>query len=103
MLQLQEKRPVRANCWAKGDGKEGQGPKNKKCGGSKEGGAKSDAATGAKQAEGQVPDIEAWAAIKEAEKWEEEALQVPTMAADEAGGTEVELYDSGASCHMCPI
>ena len=102
-FNCKKKGHVRANCWAKGGGKEGQGPKSKKkCGGLKEGGAKSDAATGAEQAGGQEPDIKAWATIEETEKGEE-TPQVPTMAADETGGTEAELYDSGASRHMCPI
>ena len=103
-FNCKKKGHVRADCWVKGGGKEGQGPKNKKKrGGSKEGGVKSDAAAGAEQAGQKEPDIEAWAAIEETEEGEEETPQVPTMVADEAGGTEAELYDSGASRHMCPI
>ena len=102
-FNCKKKGHVRADCWAKGRGKEGQGPKRKKHGSLKEGGMKNDAAAGAKQAGDQEPDIEAWAAIEETEEGEQETPQVPTMVANEAGGTEAELYDSGASHHMCPI
>jgi len=94
---------VKADCWARGGGKEGQGPR-RRGGGGKDGGAKGNAAAGAKQAEEKSRDIEAWAAMIGVEEEEaDEVPQVPVMAADEAAGAEMELYDSGASCHMSPF
>jgi hypothetical protein len=94
---------MRADCWVKGSGKEGQGPRKNQ--GSKEGGKKMDAATGAEQKEEKGKEkekddeIEAWAAVEEVEV-EEQSPQIPAMVANEARGGETELYDSGASRHM---
>lgn len=90
---------MKSDCWAKG-GKEGQGPK-KKAGGSKDSGAKAEAAAGTKQAKYKNADIEAWAAITEDEEVEE-FPQVPVLTVGEDASVEAELYDSGASRHMSP-
>src|ERR1700677_1294431 len=79
----------KADCWAKGGGKEGQGPKRR---------GQQESAASANQQQQQQPDIEAWAAIQEA----------PEDECDESNfackpRTESELYDSGASCHMSPF
>ena len=91
---------MKSDCWAKGGGKEGQGPK-KKSGGSKDSGAKAEAAAGTEQSKDKNADIEAWAAITEDEE-AEELPQVPVLAAGEVASVEAELYDSGASRHMSP-
>ena len=101
-FNCKKKGHVRADCWAKGGGKEGQGPKKKR-GSSKETGAKADAAESAEQAGDKTGDTEAWATIVEAEEDKENSPQVPAMAADKTGGVEAELYDSGASRHMSPF
>ena len=79
----------KADCWAKGGGKEGQGPKRR---------GQQESAASADQQQQQQPDIEAWAAIQEA----------PEDECDESNfackpRTESELYGSGASCHMSPF
>ena len=78
---------MKPDCWAKGGGKEGQGPKKK----GQEGAASAD-----QQPE---PDIEAWAAIEDVPEEEEIDQQV----FESTTRTESELYDSGASCHMSPF
>jgi len=65
-FNCKKKGHVRANCWAKGGGKEGLGPR-RRGGGAKDGGAKGDAATGATQTGDQGGDIKAWAAIEDVE------------------------------------
>lgn len=89
---------VKAECWAKGGGKEGQGPKRR-------GGGSKDTAAGAEQSgdTAQAGDAEAWAVIVDAEEGEDETPKVPAMAADEKGSAEAELYDSGALRHMLPF
>ena len=89
---------MRSDCWAKGGGKEGQGPKKKA-------GAKDNAATAdEKQAE---VDIEAWAAVEEVDQ--DSAIESSEGFADEDEGSygtadvEAELYDSGASRHVSPF
>ncbi len=99
---------IKADCWAKGGGKEGQGPKRKM----------QDSTVLADQQ--QQPDIEAWAAIEDPldeDAWtvvEEtsEAWAVIEETPDEEPDqsnfackpcTESELYDSGALCHMSPF
>src|ERR1700761_3882564 len=52
-FNCKKKGHMKSDCWAKGGGKEGQGPKKK---------AQESAATADKQ---QQPDIEAWAAVEE--------------------------------------
>ena len=79
----------KSDCWAKGGGKEGQGPKRK--------GKDKDNAALAEQSQPQ-PDIEAWAAIEEVS---EEDQSQQSFASELR--TESELYDSGASCHMSPF
>ena len=79
---------MKSDCWAKGGGKEGQWPKKK-------GNAKDSAATAAEKTQ----DIEAWAAIEEAE-------ESPASTTEESVNSitvETELYDSGASSHMSPF
>jgi hypothetical protein len=80
---------MRSDCWAKGSGKEGQGPKKK---GQQEGTASAD------QQGQQQPDLEAWAAIEEMpeEECDQSSFAYKTR-------TESELYDLGASCHMSPF
>jgi hypothetical protein len=117
---------IKAECWAKGGGKEGQGPRR---------GSMARGSTTAATAE---TDIEAWALIDEctetesepsrwvedsdADYWAEDSedqdevwatLKEPESdkeveSAAAAGRlctstVEVELYDSGASCHMSPL
>src|ERR1700677_1090404 len=86
---------MRSNCWAKGGGKEGQGPKKKS-------GTKDDAAAAAEKT---ADDIEAWAAIEEVDKDVEPTYSPANQAEESRGAIEVEaeLYDSGASRHMSPF
>ena len=91
---------MKSDCWAKGGGKEGQGPK-KKARGSKDSGAKAEVAAGTEQAKDKNADIEVWAAITE-DEGAEQFPQVPVLAAGEDASVEAELYDSGASRHMSP-
>ena len=74
---------IKAKCWSKGGGKEGQGPRRKR-GGSKEGG-KADTAATAESSKGKKEkdkgkdsdeDIEAWAVVEEEE---EESPQIPVV------------------------
>ena len=91
-FNCQKPRHVKAECWAKGGGKEGQGPKRK-------GWKGKDSAASAEQSQSQPqPDIEAWAAIEEVS---EEDTSQQSFASELC--TEGELYDSGASCHMSPF
>ena len=83
---------VKADCWAKGGGKEGQGPKRK-------GRKGKDSAASAEQSQSQLqPDIEVWAAIEEVS--EEDTSQ---QSFGSELRTEGKLYDSSASCHMSPF
>jgi hypothetical protein len=91
---------VKADCWAKGGGKEGQGPHHK--GKAK---AKDDASTAE-----EATDIKAWAAIEvltsEEEDWETDTSQYDAVIAVSNTCTHVmesKLYDSGASSHMSPF
>ena len=92
---------TKAECWAKGGGNEGGGPKGKKGKkGDKEkedekGGKKAEAST----AEHSEPEIDAWAVIEEIE----ETPQVPVLAMQGETCNQSELYDSGASRHMSPF
>jgi len=65
-FNCKKKGHVRADCWVKGGGKEGLGPR-RRGGRAKDGGAKGDAAAGAAQTGDQGGDIEAWAAIEDVE------------------------------------
>jgi hypothetical protein len=91
---------MKPECWAKGSGNEGRGPKCRgkkgKAKGDKKSGKKAEAAS-AEQAE---PNVEAWAAIEELE---DEAPQVPVMAMRSEDNIQCELLDSGASRHMSPF
>ena len=94
---------MKNDCWAKGGGKEGQGPKKK-------GGTKNDAAAAAEKTANEKAndDIEAWALIEEADDdGSAEASWSPANIAEEEQsnhiGGEAELYDSGASRHMSPF
>src|SRR6266702_3201851 len=90
-----KKRHIKTECWAKGGGKEGQGPKKKA-------GARDGAAAAAEQEQ----DVEAWAVIEEAEESTAEVPHSPVMVAKESPDiipVETELYDSGASRHMSPF
>jgi hypothetical protein len=80
---------IRADCWAKGGGKEGQGPKRK---------GQDGTVSANQQEQSKQPDLEAWAAIEEVT--DEEQSQ-SSFASEPC--TESELYDSGASCHMSPF
>ena len=79
---------MKADCWAPGGGKEGQGPKKKG----------QDGAASAEQPE--QSEIEAWATIEETPSVEEELDEIVFSVKTR---TECELYDSGASCHMSPF
>jgi hypothetical protein len=91
---------VKADCWAKGGSKEGQGPWR----------SGSAAARVNSSASAQEADIGAWAAIEEiseeaASSTAEEPERRVTMAASSSARApmpEAELYDSGASRHMSP-
>jgi hypothetical protein len=86
---------MKADCWAKGGGKEGQGPRR----------SDGAAARTSSSMSAQEADIEAWAAIEELpdEDIDQDELH-QVMAADSirASKPEAELYDSGASRHMSP-
>jgi hypothetical protein len=86
-FNCKKKGHMKSDCWAKGGGKEGQGPKKK---------AQDSAAAADKQ---QQPDIEAWAAVEEVLD-EEDSNQISFACKPRVEG---ELYDSGASCHMSPF
>jgi hypothetical protein len=82
---------VKSECWAKGGGQEGQGPKRK-------GHGKEGAAAAAD------PQLEAWAALEEVIEDEDGQDFVAAAGGARANnGVETELYDSGASCHMSPF
>src|SRR6267142_598588 len=94
----------KSECWAKGGGKEGQGPQRGKV-------AKEDAAP----AEEEQEETEAWAAMEEVPAPTEASGTGVADAADAAAGQSparaehgqpkptTELYDSGASSHMSPF
>ena len=92
----------KSECWAKGGGDEGGGPKRNE--------AAKDNATPAEAKEDQA---EAWAAIEQIDGPEDEILSDAVAAAagrsltqDQATSsnrTTSELYDSGASRHMSPL
>ena len=90
-FNCKKKGHMKSDCWAKGGGKEGQGPKRK----GKDGAASADQ----QQQQSQQPDIEAWAAIEEIED-EEYSLSI---FENKPPRKEGKLYDSGASCHMSPF
>ena len=87
---------MKADCWAKGGGKEGQGPKKKT-------GANEDAAAASEKS--QADDIEAWAVIEEVSEEVAESVYGPAIVEEPPLKVEVEaeLYDSGASRHMSPF
>ena len=84
----------KADCWAKGGGKEGQGPKKNKDKGS-------ESAVVAEEEK-----VEAWMVIEDAE--ENTEVEVASAAGtlpaqtERVRGTATELYDSGATRHMSP-
>jgi len=92
---------LKANCWAKGGGKEGQGLKRNK--------DKDKSKDTLAMAE-EVLLLDAWAAIEEIEDGTKEAW-VKTVAVagsslarpGQAHHTTTEIYDSGASWHMSPF
>ena len=84
---------IKAECWAKGGGKEGQGPKRK--GRAQEGTAAAETAADESQ-------LEAWAAIEDVcEGGDEHVAAAGSTQAND--GVQTELYDSGASRHMSPF
>jgi hypothetical protein len=85
---------TKAECWAKGGGNEGGGPKRKP----KKDGDKSNVAATSDQS----PDIEAWSAVDDPED-DDATPRVPIIAAQGATEAQSELYDSGASRHMSPF
>ena len=96
-FNCKKKGHIKADCWAKGGGKEGQGPKKKAS-------AKDDAAAATEKT---VDDIEAWAVVEEVD--ESGTVEAPENSATIAQGTpqlvgtEAKLYDSGVSRHMSPF
>jgi hypothetical protein len=96
-FNCKKKGHYKSECWAKGGGKEGQGPKQSK--------GKEDAASAEDKKE-----PEAWAAIEDAqepasETWPNAAAAAVgrTPARAEHARSSTELYDSGASKHMSPF
>src|SRR6266851_2277545 len=102
---------MKADCWAKGGGKEGQGPQQ-------QGGASNNAASATDKAKdaievwvviNRLDSEESWAAIEEVS--DPEDLQLTTTAVARSSlaqvgqvcGSAPELYDSGASRHMSPL
>ena len=91
---------VKADCWAKGGGKEGQGPKKKK---------NNDVNDKAALAEEKEKDLEAWVAIEVMDNDNEDQDNYAAAAGsspaqpEHARGATPELYDSGASNHMSPF
>jgi hypothetical protein len=77
---------MKSDCWAKGGGKEGQGPKRKG----------QDGAASADQQGQQQPDIEAWAAIEEVS--EEEAKSVQFRKRDTHRERALRLWAPHATC-----
>src|SRR6267142_1251595 len=91
----------KSKCWAKGSGKEGQGPRRGK-------GMKDDATPAEEKSE----ETEAWAAIEDIKELESTAHPEDIVAT--AGCTQSQpsqgcmralgkLYNSGALCHMSPF
>jgi hypothetical protein len=85
----------RPTCWAKGGGKEGQGPKKNK--------DKSKVSAAAEEEE-----VEAWVVVEEvpAEEDLSEITAAPGSSParpERVNDTATELYDSGASRHMSPF
>ena len=94
---------MKNDCWAKGGGKEGQGPKKK-------GGMKDNAATAAEKTanEKTSDDIKVWALIEEEDdnrlaKASWNPANVTEEEQSNCIGGESKLYNSGASCHMSPF
>ena len=89
---------VKADCWAKGGGKGGQGQKRNNDNGSK------DKAAAAEEEK----ELGAWAAIEEVDDDEEDQVGIVAAAGsspaqpEQVRGTASELYNSGASQHMSP-
>jgi GAG-pre-integrase domain len=77
---------MKAECWAKGSGKEGQGPKRRQ----------GSAQEGAAAASDETNDTESWAAMEYSQNEVSNMLQTTNRV-------ETELYDSGASRHMSPF
>ena len=105
----------KSECWAKGGGDEGGGPKKEGKSKAKDGKSK-DAANAAKDSGSSESEEESWAAmddytdgsmaivveIDDAPSEGESRDQLSILAAS-ALGSEAELYDSGASRHMSPF
>jgi hypothetical protein len=116
---------IKAECWAKGSGKEGQGPRRGSVARSSmtaattetdiEAWALIDECTDTESqsshwvedndagywAEDSEDQDEVWATLKEPESNEEDELAA-AAGRSHTSTVEVELYDSGASCHMSP-
>ena len=97
-FNCKKKGHYKSDCWAKGGGKEGQGPRRGK-----------NANNNAASAE-EKPESGAWAAIEdtqEPETWmnanASAAGSIPARSEQQRSGTVTELYDSGASRHMSPF
>ena len=86
---------MKADCWVKGGGKEGQGLKKKS-------GVNEDAAVASEKL--QADNIKAWAVIEEVSEEAAEAMYGPASIAKETSPriqVKAELYNSGA-LHHCP-
>jgi hypothetical protein len=99
-FNCKKKGHYKLDCWAKGRGKEGQGPKQGK-------GTKEDA-TPAEEKE----ETEAWATIKDVPEPTDKAWfnaaaaavgSTPMQVAQAHSDTATKLYNSGASHHMSPF
>ena len=90
---------LKANCWAKGGGKEGQGLRR-----GKDKDKSKDSAAAAEEKE-----LNAWAAIEEVDTDNKNKAETVAAAGgslarpEQVRGTATELYDSGASRHMSPF
>ena len=82
---------TKAECWAKGGGNKGGGPRQKQ----KKDSDKSNVVSTADQS----PDIEAWCTTEEDEV-DENTPHILAMVAQEASEVQSELYDLGATHHM---
>ncbi len=106
-----KRRHVKADCWAKGGGKEGQGPRQW-------GGASNNTASAADKAKDAIKawvvidglDLEeSWVAIEEVSNPKDLQLTATTAAksspaqAGQVRGSAPELYNSGALRHMLPL
>jgi transposase InsO family protein len=99
----------KSECWAKGGGKEGQGPRRPRRDEETRNKDKDKSKKESANAAEESPEDESWAAIVDADDADDgsKSYNISSVSADSAALTsarpEVELYDSGASRHMSPF